>query len=159
VYNARYIAWPSLWLKLRIKVIMDRVIEFSLAHWEMVLALLALLLLLLITERRKAVPSLTPQEATVLGNSDDTVMLDVRSAADFRSGRVLHAKNLPFAELSQRLSDINQYRDSPIVLICKTGQTAASAAHLLRKEGYRKVYRMAGGMLEWVNQGFPLVRK
>ena len=138
---------------------MDRVIEFSLAHWEMVLALVVLLLLLLITERRKAVPSLTPQEATVLGNDDDTVMLDIRSAADFRSGCILHAKNLPFAELPQRLNDIQKYRDKPIVLICKTGQTAAGAANLLSKEGYTKVYRMTGGMLEWVNQGFPLARK
>jgi len=138
---------------------MDRIIEFSVNHWDMVLALLATLAMLVFTERRKAAPSVSPQQATVLGNNDDALMLDIRSAADYKTGRILNAKNIPFAELSKRTSDLQQYRDKPIVLICKTGQTAASAANVLRKEGYAKVYRMTGGMLEWSNQCMPLVRK
>ena len=138
---------------------MDRIIEFSVNHWDMVLALLATLAMLVFTERRKVAPSVSPQQATVLGNNDDALMLDIRSAADYKTGRILNAKNIPFAELSKRTSDLQQYRDKPIVLICKTGQTAASAANVLRKEGYTKVYRMTGGMLEWSNQGLPLVRK
>ncbi|MCP4789386.1 MAG: rhodanese-like domain-containing protein [Gammaproteobacteria bacterium] len=138
---------------------MDRIIEFSINHWDMVLALLATLAMLIWTERRKAAPSVTPQQATVMGNSDDALMLDIRSAADYKSGRVLNSTNIPFAELSKRLDDLKKYRDKPVVLICKTGQTAGSAANMLRKDGYSKVYRMTGGMVEWTNQGLPLVRK
>lgn len=138
---------------------MDRVIEFSLNHWDMVLALLATVAMLIFTERRKAAPSVTPQQATVMGNDDDTLMLDIRSAADFKTGRVLNSKNIPFAELSKRMDDLQKHRDKPVVLICKTGQTAGSAANMLRKDGYEKVYRMTGGMVEWTNQGLPLARK
>ena len=138
---------------------MDRIIEFSINHWDMVLALLATLAMLIWTERRKAAPSVTPQQATVMGNSDDALMLDIRSAADYKSGRVLNSTNIPFAELSKRLDDLKKYRYKPVVLICKTGQTAGSAANMLRKDGYSKVYRMTGGMVEWTNQGLPLVRK
>jgi rhodanese-related sulfurtransferase len=138
---------------------MDRVIEFSINHWDMVLALLATVAMLIFTERRKAAPSVTPQQATVMGNNDETLMLDIRSAADFKTGRVLNSKNIPFAELSKRMDDLQKHRDTPVVLICKTGQTAASAANMLRKDGYTKVYRMTGGMVEWTNQGLPLARK
>ena len=138
---------------------MDRVIEFSINHWDMVLALLATVAMLIFTERRKAAPSVTPQQATVMGNNDETLMLDIRSAADFKTGRVLNSKNIPFAELSKRMDDLQKHRDTPVVLICKTGQTAASAANMLRKDGYAKVYRMTGGMVEWTNQGLPLARK
>ena len=138
---------------------MDRVIEFSINHWDMVLALLATVAMLIFTERRKAAPSVTPQQATVIGNNDETLMLDIRSAADFKTGRVLNSKNIPFAELSKRKDDLQKHRDTPVVLICKTGQTAASAANMLRKDGYTKVYRMTGGMVEWTNQGLPLARK
>ena len=138
---------------------MDRVIEFSINHWDMVLALLATVAMLIFTERRKAAPSVTPQQATVMGNNDETLMLDIRSAADFKTGRVLNSKNIPFAELSKRKDDLQKHRDTPVVLICKTGQTAASAANMLRKDGYAKVYRMTGGMVEWTNQGLPLARK
>ncbi|HCH24115.1 MAG TPA: rhodanese-like domain-containing protein [Oceanospirillaceae bacterium] len=138
---------------------MDRVIEFSINHWDMVLALLATVAMLIFTERRKAAPSVTPQQATVMGNNDDTLMLDIRSAADYKTGRVLNSKNIPFAELSKRMDDLQKHRDKPVVLICKTGQTAGSAANILRKDGYTKVYRMTGGMVEWTNQGLPLARK
>ena len=138
---------------------MDRLIEFSLNHWDMVLALLATVAMLIFTERRKAAPSVTPQQATVMGNDDDTLMLDIRSAADFKTGRVLNSTNIPFAELGKRLGDLQKYRDKPVILICKTGQTAGSAANMLRKDGYTKVYRMTGGMVEWTNQGLPLARK
>ena len=94
-----------------------------------------------------------------MGNNDETLMLDIRSAADFKTGRVLNSKNIPFAELSKRMDDLQKHRDTPVVLICKTGQTAASAANMLRKDGYTKVYRMTGGMVEWTNQGLPLARK
>ncbi|MDP6967622.1 MAG: rhodanese-like domain-containing protein [Gammaproteobacteria bacterium] len=138
---------------------MDRIIEFAVNHWDMVLALVATLAMLVFTERRKAAPSVSPQQATVLGNNDDALMLDIRSAADYKAGKILNSKNIPFAELSKRLSDLQKYRDKPIVLICKTGQTAGSAASMLSKDGYTKVYRMTGGILEWSNQGLPLVRK
>ena len=115
--------------------------------------------MLVFTERRKAAPSVSPQQATLLGNNDGALMLDVRNAADYKTSRVLNARNIPFAELNKRLSDLQKYRDKPIVLICKTGQTAGSAASMLRKDGYTKVYRMSGGMLEWGNQGLPLIRK
>ena len=125
----------------------------------MVLALLATVAMLIFTERRKAAPSVTPQQATVMGNDDDTLMLDIRSAADFKTGRVLNSKNIPFAELGKRMDDLQKHRDKPVVLICKTGQTAGGAANMLRKDGYTKVYRMTGGMVEWTNQGLPLARK
>ena len=141
------------------KVIMDRIFEFAANHWELVLAFLATLGMLIFTERRKAAPSVSPQQATVLGNSEGAMMLDIRSAADYKSGRILNSTNIPFAELNKRLSDLEKYRDKPIVIVCKTGQTAGSAANILRKDGYTKVHRMTGGMLEWSNQGLPLVRK
>ena len=47
---------------------MERYLEFAINHWEMVVALVLTLLVLLITERRKAAPSVSPQQATVMAN-------------------------------------------------------------------------------------------
>lgn len=138
---------------------MDRIIEFSINHWDMVLALLATIAMLIFTERRKAAPSVSPQQATVMGNKDDSLMLDIRSAADFKTGRVLGAMSIPFAEMTKRKGELEKYKDKPVIIICKTGQTAASAANMLRKDGFSEVYRMTGGMMEWTNQGLPVTKK
>ena len=138
---------------------MERYLEFAINHWEMVVALVLTLLVLLITERRKAAPSVSPQQATVMANGEDALLLDIRAPADFKAGRVIGAKNIPFAELTKRMSELEKHKAKPIVIICKTGQTASSAANMLKKADYTNVYRMSGGMAEWTGQNLPLVRK
>ena len=138
---------------------MDRVIEFATNHWEMVLAFFGMLAMWLYSESRKAGPSISPQQATVIGNDEENLILDIRATADFSSGRILNAKNIPFAELKTRMTELTKYKEHTIVLVCKTGQTASSASALLKKEGFTDVKRMTGGMAEWQNQGLPLARK
>ena len=138
---------------------MERYLEFAINHWEMVVALVLTLLVLLITERRKAAPSVSPQQATVMVNGEDALLLDIRAPLDFKAGRVIGAKNIPFADLTKRMSELEKHKDKPIVIICKTGQTASSAANMLKKADYTNVYRMSGGMAEWTGQNLPLVRK
>ena len=115
---------------------MERYLEFAINHWEMVVALVLTLLVLLITERRKAAPSVSPQQATVMANGEDALLLDIRAPADFKAGRVIGAKNIPFADLTKRMSELEKHKDKPIVIICKTGQTASSAANMLKKADY-----------------------
>jgi len=138
---------------------MERYLEFAINHWEMVLALMLTLSVLLITERRKAAPSVSPQQATVMANGEDVLLLDIRAVADYKAGHVIGAKNIPFADITKRMSELEKYRDKPIIIICKTGQTASGAANVLKKAEYSNVQRMAGGMAEWTGQNLPLVRK
>ncbi len=138
---------------------MERYFEFAINHWEMVLALLMTVSVLLITERRKAAPSVSPQQATVMANGEDALLLDIRAPADFKAGCVIGTKNIPFAELTKRMPELEKHKDKPIVIICKTGQTSSSAANMLKKADYTNVHRMSGGMVEWTGQNLPLVRK
>ena len=97
---------------------MERYLEFAINHWEMVVALVLTLLVLLITERRKAAPSVSPQQATVMANGEDALLLDIRAPADFKAGRVIGAKNIPFADLTKRMSELEKHKDKPIIIIC-----------------------------------------
>jgi rhodanese-related sulfurtransferase len=138
---------------------MEQYIEFIINHWEMVTALLLMIALLLITEQRKSGAAVSPQHATLMVNSDNAVLLDLRTTSDFKAGRIINSFNIPFAELSKRLGDLEKYKGKPIILVCKTGQTTGSAGRLLKKSGFQQVVRMAGGITEWSNQNLPMVRK
>ena len=67
--------------------------------------------------------------------------------------------NLPFSALDSRIGELTPYKEKPIVLVCKMGQQAGAAAKQLRGDGFGKVYKMAGGMLEWRNLQLPTVAK
>lgn len=133
-------------------------IEFLLQQWILVAALLTVLGLLVFHETRKAGPAVTPQQAIRLINSEDGIFLDVRDGGDYKQGHIADSLHIPFARLKSREDELRDYRERPVVIVCKMGQQASGAAKQLRAAGFEKVYKMAGGMLEWRNLQLPVVR-
>jgi rhodanese-related sulfurtransferase len=105
---------------------------------------------------RTAGPTVTTLEATRLINSKNAQVVDVRSTADFATGSLPNARNIPSANLKDRLGELKKER--PVILICNTGSTAAPAAAQLRASGFSEVFVLAGGITGWRNAGLP-VRK
>ena len=133
-------------------------IEFLLQQWILVAALLTAMGMLVFHESRKAGPAMTPQQAIKLVNSDEGVFLDVRDGGDYKQGHIADALHIPFAKLKAREEELREYGERPIVIVCKMGQQSGAAAKQLRAAGFSKVYKMAGGMLEWRNLQLPVVR-
>ena len=138
---------------------MALLLEFLLQQWILVAALLVAIGLLLFHETRKAGPALSPQQAINLVNAEDGVFLDLRDGGDFKQGHIVDAMHIPMAKLAARKDELEPYRDRPVVLVCKMGQQAGAASKQLRADGFGKVYKMAGGMLEWSNLQLPTVAK
>lgn len=79
-------------------------------------------------------------------NNDNILILDVRRVEEFRSGHIPNAKNIPVGELSSRLSELNSYKDSKIIVYCAVGVRSAKAADILVKNGFNDVYNLSGGI-------------
>jgi len=133
-------------------------LEFLAQQWILVAALLAAVGMLVVHESRKAGPSLSPQQAINLVNAEQGIFLDVRDGGDFKQGHIADAMHIPAAKLGDRMGELDKHKDRPIVVVCKMGQQAGVAGKQLRAAGYDKVYKMAGGMLEWGNLQLPTVR-
>ena len=134
-------------------------LEFLLQQWILVAALLVAVSMQLFHETRKAGPALSPQQAIDLVNAEDGIFLDLRDGGEFKQGHIVDAVHIPMAKLADRKSELDAYRERPIILVCKMGQQAGAAAKQLRGDGFGKVYKMAGGMLEWRNLQLPTVAK
>jgi rhodanese-related sulfurtransferase len=78
--------------------------------------------------------------------------LDVRSAAEFNTGHVPGAMNMPMEQLESRMEDLPP---GPLVLICESGARAEIVAGWL--SGQREVTLLEGGTRAWRNAGYPLV--
>ena len=109
-------------------------------------------------ESRKSGQSLSPQQAINLVNAEDGIFLDLRDGAEFGKGHIANSINIPATKLDSRLAELEKYRDKPVVLVCKMGQTAGPAGKKLGEQGFGRVYRMAGGMMEWGQLQLPLVK-
>jgi phage shock protein E len=75
------------------------------------------------------------------------LLLDVRTPAEFAQGHLPGARNIPVAELPDRLAELDDpARD--IVVYCRSGMRSARAAAVLRRAGHRAVHDL-GAMTNW----------
>lgn len=129
--------------------------EFLAQQWMLAAALLTVIVMLFMHEARKSGPSVSPQAAINLVNAEDGIFVDLRDAAEFGKGHIVGAVNIPAAKLNERMAELQKYKTKPVVLVCKMGQQSGAAGKTLREADYDRVYKMAGGMLEWGNLQLP----
>ena len=137
---------------------MEQLFEFVGNHPYLTGAFAVLVALFVRNEVARGGRSVTPQELVNLVNRDGAVVIDVRDANEFSQGHIVDAVNMPHTALTSRVSELEKYKEKPVVLACKMGQHAGAAGTMLRKAGFQNVARLKGGVAEWRNQNLPVVR-
>ena len=99
-----------------------------------------------------------PAGAVQLINHDNALILDVREDNEFVSGHIPNAKHIPLGQLSNGLLTLEKFKDQTIVVNCRSGSRSSSACGILRKQGFTKVYNLAGGILAWQQAQMPTVK-
>src|SRR5580704_18100771 len=106
-----------------------------------------------------AVPKITPSEAREMINKGNTLVVEVRDAAEVEnSGKVAGAVHVSRGMLEFRADpeapshDKNFAKDKNVILYCGSGGRAALAGKLLKDMGYEKVYNL-GGFKDWAESG------
>jgi rhodanese-related sulfurtransferase len=103
-------------------------------------------------------PWVTPAQATHLINREDASVIDVRDAAEYGAGHVLGAKNMPVARLAAAGAELAKRKAKPLIVYCASGERSTKAAAALRKQGFERVFSLAGGMKAWQDAGLPVER-
>jgi len=80
--------------------------------------------------------------------------IDVRSPAEFATGHIPGAVNIPMDQIEARLDDL--LPAAPILLVCQTGKRARMVAGLL-EPCRTDVTVLEGGTAAWSAAGLPLV--
>lgn len=80
----------------------------------------------------------------IIKNNKGALILDVRSLGEFRSGHIPKAKNISVQDIGLRISTLNAYKDEDVIVYCASGGRSASAANILAKNGFNKVYNLGG---------------
>lgn len=136
--------------------------DFALQNiWLILLALISGFMLVGggLFNRLSGVKQVTPQEAVMLFNHQDALVLDVREASEWTDGHIAKARHIPLGQLGAKLTELQKYKDKPIIAVCRSGNRSARACGTLKKAGFQNLHNLAGGMQAWEQAGLPRERK
>lgn len=104
---------------------------------------------------RETLESVGADELLRRMRTDRIVVLDVRPAAEYRSGHILGARSVPVRELERRIAELP--KKSEIVAYCRGPFCvyADAAVALLRRRGFR-ARRLDAGFPDWKAAGLPV---
>lgn len=117
----------------------------------------------LVAEARSEIREIAPND---VARHHHFVLIDVREPAEFATGHIDGAINIPRGVLEfevdadpavANVSDpALSHKDQAIVVYCRTGGRAALAAQSLQRLGFRDVCSIAGGIIGWTEAGLPV---
>jgi len=92
-----------------------------------------------------------------LKSTPNAVLLDVRTAGEFSKeyieGALLADWNSD--DFQRRIDAID--KNAPVFVYCLSGGRSSNAAAAMRKQGFKEVYELQGGIMKWKSAGLPVV--
>ena len=86
------------------------------------------------------------------------IILDVRTPEEVSKGYINNASTINLYD-DDFIAKINLIqKDKQIYVYCRSGNRSLVASELLKKNGFSKIYNLKGGISEWENNGFPIVK-
>jgi rhodanese-related sulfurtransferase len=93
-----------------------------------------------------------------LDGREKFLLIDVREESEFAKDHLPSAIHLGKGIIERDIEARVPELTTPMVLYCGGGFRSALAADNLQKMGYREVISMDGGIREWREKGYPLVK-
>lgn len=78
-------------------------------------------------------------------------IVDVRNQDEYTGelGHIENSMNIPLGELADRHGELDEYKNQQLILVCRSGVRSTTAAALLTGLGFKQVYDLKGGMVQW----------
>ena len=127
-------------------------INASVVHGDEVVT--AIHSIVLTSPGKKAYVNVTIDEAKRRIETDDFLLLDLRTAGEYNSAHIAGALIIPFSELSNASEELN--KSKKIMLYCGNGSNSSIASKILIENGFDKVYNVLGGISAWNESGYAL---
>lgn len=98
------------------------------------------------------VESITAERlAESIENNENPVMIDVREPIELRQkiGHIEDVTNIPIGKLVASLDKLEDKKEEEIIIVCRSGSRAQTAAKIMMKAGFRHPLVLMGGMVAW----------
>lgn len=106
--------------------------------------------------RAQVVQNVDAVKFNQLISSEDAIILDVRSAPEYSRG---HIKGSTLIDISDRAFTTKvgmMQKDKTILIYCLSGSRSHVAANYMIQNGFKKIYNLQRGLIDWNRQGLAL---
>jgi rhodanese-related sulfurtransferase len=92
-------------------------------------------------------------QATELMQSDEVVVLDVRTQEEWDKGHIEGAQHMDFYkdDFDSKLAELP--KDKEYVVYCHSGGRSAKTVAKMKQAGFEKVHNLQGGITAWKSEG------
>lgn len=121
----------------------------------------------LVADARRQIREIGPGQ--LASQASDCILIDVREPAEFDTGHIAGAINIPRGVLEFQVDahpavanvrdPALSHKEQPVVVYCRTGGRSALAALNLQRMGFSDVRSIAGGVTDWAAAGLSLTMR
>jgi rhodanese-related sulfurtransferase len=101
-------------------------------------------------------PNLTidVESAHEIWKRERPLVVDVRDPGIYSRSHIANAVNIPLLDLPDRIGELPDDRDAPVLSVCQVGNTSLSGVLYLNSLGYQNARSITGGTSAWQACGF-----
>ena len=133
--------------------------EFIAQNWVLIAGIVFVIFMLFfepLRMRMSGIQTATVYDAVSLSNHEDAIFIDVRENKEMASGVINGAYRAPLSSFEKGMTQLDKFKDRPVIVYCRSGNRSISAGSKLRKKGFNRVYNLSGGILAWQKENLPL---
>jgi rhodanese-related sulfurtransferase len=105
-----------------------------------------------------AAPKVTLEEARTALDQSSAVVVDIREPSEHATGVAKGAVLMPIAQISKRLGELPKPGAKPLLVICNTQNRSSRIVEQLQAMGYTNASYVVGGMSQWGQRGWPMIK-
>jgi rhodanese-related sulfurtransferase len=85
----------------------------------------------------------------LIAENPAAVILDVRTPAEFKQGAIKGAINIDImgSSFNEKIAQLD--KDKTYLVYCRSGNRSGSACSSMGKDGFKNIYNLSGGMMQW----------
>jgi rhodanese-related sulfurtransferase len=95
---------------------------------------------------------------TLLQQGDPVKLIDVRTPAEYEAMHIPGSYNVPLDQLPEHRIDLGNKLQTPVILVCRSGNRAEQAARLFEETNLTQFHVLRGGINAWEQAGKPVRR-
>ena len=114
---------------------------------------LALILLMSFDVLSAELWSVAQLQKAISKSDHKPVLLDVRTQSEYNDGHIQDAINIPHDQILKEPQLVSAYKDSQMVVFCRSGVRAGKVIEMLEGLGFKEIIDIDGDMLAWNEAG------
>ncbi len=108
--------------------------------------------------KANTIKNIEPNELKSILNNNNVQLLDVRTPNEYNSGHIKGSVNMNYYDQDFSKQVLSLDKNRPVYVYCRSGVRSKYSSDILKKLGFKTIYNLKGGILNWSAQKLPLVK-